>query len=334
MFSLKNVSFQSKAARLLLQAAAGLLCCAATMASAQNTYPDKPVKIIVGFAPGGTNDILARLFAAKLQEKFNQSFIVENKPGAASAIGNDAVAKSAPDGYTLLVSSSGGLTVNPVVYPKLGYDPVKDFAPIALLGSFPLVITTSLDVPANNLAEFIDYAKKNKNTPLSHGVATSAFELAAELFATTTGIKLNHIPYKGSGPVLVGLRGGEIQVGMLDSGAVMPHLKSGKLKALAVTSAKRSQALPDVPTVLEAGVKGFDVTIWTALMAPKATPEPILAKLRAATQEILKDKELVAKLNGLGMDPGHIDHTALSKTIVHDIAMWRAVAQTTKLKSE
>jgi tripartite-type tricarboxylate transporter receptor subunit TctC len=332
MFLFKNFSFKSKAARLVL---AGLLCCAATLASAQNHYPDKPVKIIVGFAPGGTNDILARLFAAKLQEKFGQTFIVENKPGAASAIGNDAAAKSAPDGYTLLVSSSGGLTVNPVVYPKLSYDPVADFAPIAQLGTFPLVITTNPDVvPAKNLAEFIEYAKKNKDTPLSHGVATSAFELAAELFATTTGIKLNHIPYKGSGPVLVGLRSGEIQVGMLDSGAVVPHLKSGKLRALAVTSAKRSQALPDVPTTLELGVKGFDVTIWTALLAPKATPEPILAKLRAATQEILKDKEIIAKLNGLGMDPGHIDHNALAKTIVNDIAMWRAVAQTTKLKSE
>jgi tripartite-type tricarboxylate transporter receptor subunit TctC len=318
--------------QFLSTVAVAALCGLSSVAFAQHAYPEKAVKIVVGFTPGGTNDILARLIATKLQEKFNQPFIVENKPGAASAIGNEYVAKSNPDGLTLLVSSSGGLTVNPVVLPKLGYDPVKDFAPIALLGSFPLVVTTTNKLPAKNISELIQYAKKVDDKPLNHGVATSAFELAAQLFASSAGIKLNQVPYKGSGPVLLGLRTGEIDIALLDSGAVMPHLKSGAVTALAVTSAKRSAALPDLPTVSESGVKGYDVTIWTAFLAPKGTPEPILAKLRAATQEILSDKQFIAKLESLGMDPGHTDHAALSRTIVSDIAKWREVAKNTEIK--
>ncbi|KQT11451.1 Bug family tripartite tricarboxylate transporter substrate binding protein [Ramlibacter sp. Leaf400] len=318
-------------------AASAAVSCAslAFPASAQaQAYPERPVRIVVGFAPGGTNDILARLVAIKLQDKLKQSFVVENKPGANSAIGNDLVAKSKPDGYTLLVSSSGGLTTNPVLMKNLPYDPAKDYEPIALLGSFPLVVTVPAALPPKNLAELVQFAKTTKDGKLDHGTPTTSFVLVAETLTAASGLKFNHILYKGSGPVVAGLLGGEIQVGVLDSPAVVSQVKGGKLKALAVTTGKRSAALPDVPTVAESGYPGYDTPIWTALMAPKGTPEPVLAKLRAAVGEILKEPETVEKMHALGLDPGDADAAALSRRITADIARWAAVAKTANIKAE
>ena len=304
-----------------------------SFASAQ-AYPDKPVKLVVGFAPGGTNDILARLFAAKLQDKLKQTFIVENKAGANSAIGNDFVAKSKNDGYTLLVSSSGGMTTNPILMKNLPYDPVKDFEPIALLGSFPLVITVPASLPVKNFNELVQFSKTSKDGKLDHGTPTTSFVLVAETLTASAGIRFNHILYKGSGPVVTGLLGGEIQVGVLDSPAVITQVKAGKLKALAVTTGKRSAALPDVPTIAESGIAGYDVPIWTALMAPKGTPEPVLTKLRTAVGEVLKEKDTVEKMTSLGLDPGDADSVALSRRISADIARWTAVAKAANIKPE
>ena len=320
--------------RALLGGLAALALAANAPAHAQDSYPDKPVRIVVGFAPGGTNDILARTLSIKLGEKFKQSFVVDNKPGANSAIGNDIVAKARPDGYTLLVSSSGGLTVNPVLMNNLAYDPVKDYEPIALLGSFPLVVTINPALPVTTLAGLVEYAKKNKGGSLDHGVATSSFQLLAESLANTAGIKFNHINYRGSGPTVIALIGGEIQVAVLDSAAVMTQVKAGKLRALAVTTAKRSAALPDLPTAAESGLPGYDVPIWTALMAPKGTPEPVLAKLRNAVKDILAEKDTIDKLQALGMDPGNTDGPALMKRISTDISRWGAVAKTANIKPE
>lgn len=297
-------------------------------------YPDKPVKIVVGFAPGGTNDILARLIAAKLQGKLKESFIVDNKPGANSAIGNDYVAKSRPDGYTLLVSSSGGLTTNPILMKNLAYDPAKDFEPIALLASFPLVVTVPASLPVRNFAELVQFAKSQPEGKLNNGTPTTSFVLVAETLSEKAGIKFNHILYKGSGPVVTALVGGEIQVGVLDSPAVVPMIKAGKLKALAVTTAKRSSALPDVPTVAESGYPGYDTPIWTALMAPKGTPEPVLAKLRTAVGDILKDKDTVDRMHALGLDPGDADSAALAQRITSDIGRWSSVAKGAGIKPE
>ena len=314
--------------------AAMLLTSATTTAIAQDSYPDKPVKIVVGFAPGGTNDILARTISVKLQERLKQNFIVDNKPGANSAIGNDLVAKARPDGYTLLVSSSGGLTVNPVLMPNLAYDPQKDYEPIALLGSFPLVVTVNPNLPVNSLATLVEYAKKNKGGMLDHGVATSSFQLVAELLGNVSGIKFNHINYRGSGPTVLALMGGEIQVAVLDSAAVMAQVKAGKLKALAVTTAKRSSALPELPTAAESGVVGYDVPIWTALMAPKGTPEVVLNKLRTALKDILTEKDTIDRLQALGMEPGNTDGPALTRLITTDIARWANVAKTANIKPQ
>ena len=305
----------------------------APLAAAQE-YPDKAVKIVVGFAPGGTNDILARLVAAKLQDRLKQAFVVDNKPGANSAVATDFVAKAKPDGYTLLVSSSGGLTVNPVLMKSIGYDSVKDFEPIALLGSFPLVVTVPAGLPVKSLSELLSYSKKTKDGMLDHGVASSSFQLVAETLSSASNVKFNHVNYRGSGPVVAALLGGEVQVGILDSAAVMPQVKAGKLKALAVTTGKRSAVFPDIPTVAESGFPGYDVPIWTALMAPKGTPEPVLIKLRASVAEILKEKDMVDKMHAQGMDPGDTDASALSKRIASDIARWTKVAKAANLQPE
>lgn len=302
--------------------------------AAAQAYPDKPVRIVVGFAPGGTNDILARLVAGKLQDKLKQGFLVDNKPGANSAIGNDFVAKAKPDGYTLLVSSSGGLTTNPILMKNLPYDPVKDFEPIALLGSFPLVVTVPASLPVKSFAELVQFSKTSKDGNLDNGTPTTSFVLVAETLTSTAGVKFNHILYKGSGPVVTALLGNEVQVGVLDSPAVITHVKAGKLKALAVTTGKRSAALPEVPTVAESGYAGYDIPIWTALMAPKGTPEPVLAKLRSAVGEILKEKDTVEKMHALGLDPGDVDSAGLHKRIVSDIARWSGVAKAADIKPE
>lgn len=303
-------------------------------AQAQDSYPDKPVKIVVGFAPGGTNDILARLLAVKLQERLKQPFVVENKPGANSAVGTDLVAKAKPDGYTLLVSSSGGLTVNPVTMAKLAYNPETDFEPIALLGTFPLVVTSNANLPFNNLGGLVDYAKRSRKGELNHASITSSFQLVAEMLAGHTKVKFTHINYRGSGPAVTALLGNEIDFAVVDIAAVMGQVKAGRLKALAVTTPKRSSALPDVPTVAETGFKGFDATIWTGLMAPKGTPEPVLAKVRAAVKEILAEKDTVDKYLALGMEPGDTDGPALAKRISRDIRNWTEIAKRAGIKPE
>jgi tripartite-type tricarboxylate transporter receptor subunit TctC len=322
------------ALRAIAAAFAAAACSLATPFAAAQGYPDKSVKIVVGFVPGGTNDILARLLAVKLQDKLKQTFIVDNKPGANSAIGNDFVAKAPPDGYTLLVSSSGGLTTNPVLMKNLPYDPVKDYEPVALLGSFPLVVTVPASLPVKNFADFVALSKQSADGKLDHGTPTTSFLLVAETIASTAGVKFNHIFYKGSGPVVTALLGSEVQVGILDSPAVLQQVKGGKLKALAVTTARRSAALPDVPTIAELGYPGYDAPIWTALMAPKGTPEPVLAKLRATVGEILKDKDMIEKMHAQSLDPGDVDTAALARRIADDITRWAKVAKDANLQPE
>lgn len=330
-----------RARRSLVRAAAlaSLLPAFAALAAppppTAGAYPDRAVNIVVGFAPGGTNDILARLIAAKLQDRLRQSFVVDNRPGANSAIGNAHVARSRPDGYTLLVSSSGGLTANPVLMKNLPYDPVKDFEPIALLGSFPLVVTVPASLPVRNFAELVQFAKtKSVDGRLDNGTPTTSFVLVAETLSAASSLQFNHILYKGSGPVVAALLGGEIQVGVLDSPAVVNQVKAGKLKALAVTTGKRSAALPDVPTVAESGYPGYEAPIWTALMAPRGTPEPVLSRLRATVADILKDPDTIARMHALGLDPGNADAAALGQRIAADIGRWEVAAKAANLKPE
>ncbi len=316
--------------------AAGCMAAAAYALPASAAYPEKPVNVIVGFAPGGTNDILARLVSSELEKRLGQTFIVENKPGANSMISANYVKAAPNDGYTLLVISSGGLTVNPAVYKpgRLTYDPVKDFTPVALLAKFPLVITTGPKLKdVKSVSELIEL-QKSQNTPLTHGVATSTFQLAAELMASMAGVQFTHVPYRGSGPVVVDLTGGQIDLAFLDSAAVIPSVQAGRLHALAVTTKERSPVLPDVPTVAESGLAGYDVPIWSALVAPAGTPPEVVSKLNAALADILKDPEIQKRYHQLGMDTGTADGEVLRKAISTDIERWTKVARDAGIQLE
>ncbi len=321
--------------RRACQALAALVTIAAASgAVAQSSYPDKPVKVVVGFAPGGTNDILARLISSKLQERLKQPFVVDNKAGAASIIAAEYSAKAAPDGYTLFVASSGALTINPALYSKLSYDPAKDFTPVALLGSFPLVVAVNSASPIKDLKGLVEFGKQVPSGSVNHGVGSSTFQLAAEILARDTGLKFTHIPYKGTAPTLNALLAGDVTVAILDISPLVPQIKAGKIRALAVTTAKRSPILPDVPTVAEAGVAGYDVPIWTGLVVPKGTPPEVTNRLRDALKEILAEKDVIAGLEKIGMEPGNTDAAAFGRQIAGDLAKWTAVAKSAGIKAD
>lgn len=280
-----------------------LLALASAGSGAQSAWPNKPVKIVVPFAPGGTTDILARAVAPELSKAFGQQFIVENKAGAGGNLGAEAVAKSAPDGYTLLMGTVGTHGINRALYPKLPYDPIKDFAPITLVASVPNVMVVNADAArANGINTVQDFIRLAKSKPGKLNMASSgngtSIHLAGELFKSQTGIFMTHIPYRGSGPALLDLVGGQVDVMFDNLPSAMQLIKSGKLKALAVTSATRSGALPDAPTIEEAaGLKGFEATSWFGLLAPAGTPPDVINRVqqevaRALSSPVIKERML------------------------------------------
>jgi tripartite-type tricarboxylate transporter receptor subunit TctC len=277
------------------------LCCAALPAVAQ-AYPTKAVRMIVPYPPGGGNDTLARLFAAKLSDRLGQQFVVENRPGAGAMIGTEAAAKSAPDGYTILLSSIATHALSPNLYSRVPYDPVKDFAPITLLGIAPTVLVVNADLPAKTLQEFINLAKKQQLAYASGGNGTPP-HINAEVFKSVAGIDLLHVAYKGGGPALVDLMAGRVQA-MLDTAAsAMPHVRSGKLRALAISAPRRSPELPDLPTFAEAGLPQYDTNAWYSMHAPAGTSPDIVRRLNAELVAILKDPEILARFKQLATDP-------------------------------
>jgi tripartite-type tricarboxylate transporter receptor subunit TctC len=281
-----------------------VLALAAGSAPAQ-TYPTKPVRMITGYAPGGTSDILARLVAQALAKPLGQPVVVENKPGAGGNVGSDLVAKAAPDGYTLLMGASGPLAYNKFLYARMPYDPVKDLAPIAMVAAVPLVLVVHPSIPATSVRELIDFCRKNANecSYASAGNGTPQ-HLSAELFkSVVSNLDMTHIPYKGTGPAVSDLLGGQVKVAFETTIAMLAHVKAGKLKALAVTSARRSATLPDVPTMQEAGVAGYESVAWYGMAAPAATPKEIVARLNTETNRILKSPEVAKRLADLGSDP-------------------------------
>jgi tripartite-type tricarboxylate transporter receptor subunit TctC len=253
-------------------------------ASAQ-TYPNRPVRLVVAFAPGTTSDIIGRIFAEKLTQAMGQTFVVDNRTGAGGTIGAEAVARAAPDGYTLLVSTAA-LPVSAHVYPNLKYDTGRDFASITVISHSPLLLASNLNFPPRTVAEFIQYARTNvgKVSFGSAGVGTS-HHLTGEKFKLDTGVDMVHVPYKGSGPAHIDLMAGQIQVMFDNIVALMPHVKAGKVRALAVSSAKRHPLLPDVPSLQEAGVRDFETVAWFGILAPAGTPRDIVNRLNA---EMLK----------------------------------------------
>jgi tripartite-type tricarboxylate transporter receptor subunit TctC len=283
--------------RLLALPFALLLLAATALPAAAQNYPARPVRLIVAFAPGTTSDIIGRMFAEKLTQQMGQPFIVENRTGAGGTIGADAVAKAEPDGHTLLLSTAA-LPVSAHVYPNLKYDTAKDFASVTVISHSPLLLAANLDFPAKSVQELIQYAKKNpgKVSFGSAGVGTS-HHLTGEKFKLDTGIDMLHVPYKGSGPAHIDLMGGQIQLMFDNIVALIPHVRSGKVRALAVSSAKRHPLLPDVPSMQEAGVKDFETVAWFGIVAPAGTPRNVVSRLNAEALKAIKlpdvDKRLV-----------------------------------------
>ena len=288
---------------LRLGLATALLPIAAPAFAQASPYPEKPIRLVVGFAPGGFTDVLARQIGQKLATSLGQPVIVDNKPGATGTIGADVVAKSKPDGYTLLLAHFASNSVAPALYPKLSYDVLKDFTPIARVASTPMVLVVNAALPVNDLAGFIDYARK-KPGELSYASSGSgtAQHLAAAQFMQVTQTKLVHIPYKGSGPAMSDLLGGQVHLNFESPPNVLPHLKTGKLKALAVTGLARLPQLPSVPTMDEAGLARFEMTQWFGIMGPANLPKPIVARLHAEVMAALKQPDIVDKIRAQGAD--------------------------------
>ena len=317
--------------------AAALLACAPAV-WAQGAWPNKPVKIVVPFAPGGTTDILARAIAPELSKAFGQSFIVENRAGAGGNLGAEVVAKSPNDGYTLLMGTVGTHGINKALYAKLPYEPQKDFAPITLVAGVPNVMVMNADrakaLNINTVADFIQYAKANpgKLNMASSGNGSS-IHLAGELFKSMTGPFMTHIPYRGSGPALLDMVGGNMDVMFDNLPSSMPHIKSGKLKAFAVTSAQRSNALPDVPTVEEAGkLKSFEASSWFGLLAPAGTPADIVNRIQQETAKALATPGVQERLLAQGAIPGGISPQEFTRFIDAEHVKWAAVVKASGAK--
>lgn len=323
--------------RQLLGASAALAIGPGT-AFAQAGWPSKPVRIVVPFAPGGTTDILARALAPELSQFFGQQFIVDNKPGAGGNVGSDQVAKSAADGYTLLMGTVGTHGINQSLYPKMPFDPIKDFAPITLVAGVPNVLVMN---PAKaeasgikNVADLIKYAKANpgKLNMASSGNGTS-IHLSGELFKSMTGTFLVHFPYRGSGPALLDLIGGTMDLMFDNLPSAMPQIKAGKLKALAVTSAQRSAALPDVPTIAEAGpVKGFDASSWFGLLAPAGTPVDIINRVQQECAKALGTPALKERLLAQGAIPSGMPPAEFAAYIAAETKKWAQVVKVSGAK--
>lgn len=318
----------NKSRRRLLGGAAAVagVWSAPFLANAQS-YPSKPVRIVVPFPPAGPTDAVARQLAQKLSEHFNQSFVIDNKPGAGGNIGAELVAKAPADGYTLLIGTTSH-AINPSLYKGMSYDMMRDLAPINLLTKVPLVLAVHPDVPAQTLAEFIALAKRpgSKLAYASSGSGTST-HLAAELFKSMTGAQMTHVPYKGSAPALNDLMGGQVAAMFDLSLSMMPHVKSGRLRALAVTSESRSKMAPDLPTIAEAAAPGYEATAWNGLLAPASTPKEIVHQLNRAVREIFSAPDMVQRLAAGGAEPHMGTPEDFQKFLRSEMEKWSRVVK-------
>jgi tripartite-type tricarboxylate transporter receptor subunit TctC len=290
------------------------------------TYPSKPIRLVVGFPPGGGIDLSARLYAAKLQEPLGTPIVVENRPGATGIVAGEAVAKSAPDGYTLLVGASGQMTINPVILPKHPYDTVRDFAAITTLAQFPMVIAVNPSFPAKSLSELVALAKASPGQlAYSHGGA--AHQVAAEMFNQAVGIEMRNIPYKGGAPAVGAAVAGDVPIVVVDSAAATAQIRAGRLRVLAVTSAARTPLVPDAPTVAESGVPGYDISVWAGLFAPAGTPQAVVSRLYQEASRAMGEADTREKLKGIGMDPGGLSPEQLAAMIKSDLAKYAAIVK-------
>jgi tripartite-type tricarboxylate transporter receptor subunit TctC len=308
---------------------AGVLLGFAPLASAQTGYPSKPVRLVLPFPPGGSTDTLARLLGQKLSDSWGKPVIVDNKPGAGGAIAADHVARAAPDGYTIFVGTIGDMAINPSLGQKLAYEPEKDFTAVGLLALTPLVLVTHPSLPANSVKELIDLAKAKPGlvSYLSVGPGSSQ-HLSGELFRKVTGTSIVHIPYKGGAPQTTALLAGqEQQFGFVVIGTALPHIQSGKLRALGISSTRRSAALPEVPTLDESGLPGFDTTPWYGLFAPTGTPKDIVAMVNAESTRAIKLPDVASRLTQLGFELAPSSPQALAAFLQSEITKYRKIIQ-------
>jgi tripartite-type tricarboxylate transporter receptor subunit TctC len=302
-------------------------------AVAADAYPSKAIRMVVPFPAGGTTDILGRIAGQKITEALGQQVIIDNRGGAGGNIGTELVAKSPPDGYTLLTDPGSTLTINPHAYSRLGFDPVKDFAPITILAEVPNILEVHPSMPVKNVKELIALAKSKPGqiNYASTGAGQST-HLSMELFKSMAHIDINHIPYKGSAPALVDLIGGHVTVMFDNMPTSLPHVRAGKLRAIAVSTAKRSFALPQLPTVAESGLPGFEVSVWFSVLAPAATPRDIVQKLNAVLVKALQSPDVKQRLAEQGAEPVGNTPEQFAATIQRDLAKWAKVVKDANVK--
>ena len=313
---------------------AGLLAAAFSIAAAAQ-YPDKPVRIVVPFAAGGPTDILARLVAEGLAMRLGGPAIAENRPGGSGNPGTDLVAKAVPDGYTLLLGYIGPLAINPTLFGNLPFRPLEDFAPVSLLVTTPLVVVVNPAFPPTTMQELVKFAKASpKPVFYASPGSGSANHMATELFRLAAGVELTQIPYKGLAPAVMDVVAGQVPFIFSGLSVAIPHIKAGKLRALAVSTRERAPSLPDVPTMQEAGFRNFDVSAWFGLLAPAKVPQPILDRLEKATQEIMETKDAVARVESLGMVAKPTSAKEFGRFMKSELEMWSKAVKESGAKPE
>jgi len=310
-----------------------LLLCAVALPAVAQDYPTKPIKIVVGYAAGGGNDLIVRVMAPRMSEGLGQPVIVENKPGAQAIIATESVARSAPDGYTILMGPTGPMSMNPATYSKLPYDSIHDFAPISTIGQFPLLVVVSAKSPLHSVKELIDYAKKNPGQA-NYGSSAAAFQIATELFKQRTGTEFVHIPYKSSGESVNAVVAGQVTMTICDPPPASGPIRAGTARALAVTSNERHPSWPDLPTLKEAGVPDVEVWLWTAFFAPAKTPPAIVARLQKETARVVRLPDVAEGLAKLGVDPVGGSSEELKQRLARDLAKWTAVAKAANIRND
>lgn len=317
-----------------LSLAAGLALPLHAQPSAQAAWPTKPIKLVVGYAAGGATDVIARIIALKLGEQLGQPMVVDNRAGANSNVGAEVVAKSVPDGYTLYVYTIAN-TINASLYDKLGYDPQKDFEPIGLIARIPNILVVNPKLPVKTLADYIRFAKASQDgiTFASSG-SGSSIHLSGEMFKMQARLNMLHIPYRGSAPAVTDLLGGQVQSMFDNTPSALPHVKAGRLRAIAITSAQRSPLLPEVPTVAESGFPGFDVQSWFSLAAPAGTPRPVIERLNSALNKVLAAPDVRQRLQDLAATPEPGTPEQLRRLIAAETKRWHDVVKQSGAKAE
>jgi tripartite-type tricarboxylate transporter receptor subunit TctC len=310
-----------------------MLAAAMAPARAQTDFPNRPIRLIVGYAAGGGNDIFARIVADKASQILGQSVVVENKPGAGGRLSAEYVTQQPADGYTLVVAPSGTMAIAAAIYPDLKYSPTKDFVPLAMIAHFPLILAVGADNPATNVKEFVDWAKQRPDK-VNYGSSSPAFTITTELLKLKSGLPGVMIPYKSSNEMILSVIQGQTAFTIADGPPVVPQVQGGKVKALAVTGAERSALLPNVPSMAEAGFPSVDVHLWSGIFAPAATPPVVVAKLRKALDETIRDPGVADKLKALAVDPGGATPDQFEGIIDSDIVKFGEVVRAANLHFE